>query len=213
MDFTLKRAIPQRVISDTAVYAWIIRFFPELPIVAAYGALALRSPREAGAIEFPRPSAHEALYDHPLVSLCIIILLCLLCIVLYLSRKKIKASERRYRALFQDNGAIMILVDPVSLRIMDANPAACAFYGWRPADLLNMRIVDITTSPEEVVRDIYHDVINYERRRFRTRHRLSSGNEREMEVNAMPYGIDGKECILSILHDLTNERNESGRTP
>ena len=177
------------------------------------GLLWLCSPRGAGALELPRPSAHEALHDHPIVSLCIIILLCLLCTVLHLSRIRIKASERRYRALFQDNGAIMILVDPVSLRIMDANPAACAFYGWSPTAFLNMRIVDITTTSEAVVREIYHDVINFEKRRFHARHRLASGDQREMEVNAMPYGIDGKECILSIIHDMTNERKDSGRIP
>ncbi len=178
-----------------------------------FGFSGLCSPRVAGAIELPRPSAREALHDHPIVSLCIIILLCLLCAVLHLSRIRIKASERRYRALFQDNGAIMILVDPVSLRIMDANPAACAFYGWSPADFLNKRIVDITTTSEAAVREIYHDVINFEKRRFQARHRLASGDQREMEVNAMPYGIDGKECILSIIHDMTNERKESGRVP
>ncbi len=161
---------------------------------------------EVRALELPRPSAHEALDDHPIVSLCIIILLCVVITVLHLSRKKIKASERRYRALFQDNGAIMFLVDPVTLRIIDANPAACAFYGLRPADFVDKLVTEINTLSEEEVREIYLDVVSYERRRFRARHRLASGEERDVEVNAMPYHVDGRECIFSIIHDMTNKQ-------
>ncbi len=183
--------------------------FPAATCVAAC-MVALFSPLKAGAVEIPKPSIHEAFHDHPVVTLCIIVLLCLLCAVLLLSRRKIQASERRYRALFQDNGAVMLLIDAESMRILDANPAACAFYGWRPADFLNMPIFDINTSPESVVREIYHDVLNYERRRYRVRHRLASGEEREVEVNSMPYQIDGRDCLLSIIHAITTKETEQG---
>ena len=145
----------------------------------------------------------QKLYDHPLLFLCIIILLSALIVVLLLSRRKLLASERRYRSLFSDNAAIMLLIEPDSMRIMDANPAAFAFYGWSPADFLNMRITDINTLPESEVREIFHDVLNHEKRRFTARHRLASGEERDVEVNSMPYRLEGRECLLSIIHDIT----------
>ncbi len=162
----------------------------------------------AEAEEKEEPWTHEALHDHPLVTLFIIFLLCVVIALLHLSRKKIKASERRYRALFQDNGAIMFLVDPVSLKVMDANPAACAFYGWSPADFLNKRIAEIAIGSEADLLEIIQDVLTYERRRFRARHRLASGEERDVEVNSMPYRVDGRECLFSIINDITDDRND-----
>ena len=157
---------------------------------------------EAGADTTGDPVPQE-FYDHPLLFLCITILLCVLISVLLLSRRKLQASERRYRSLFTDNGAVMLLIEPASLRIMDANPAACVFYGWSPADLLNKRITDINTLPESEVKEIFLDVLNYEMRRFLSRHRLASGEERDVEENSMPYRLEGRECLLSIIHDIT----------
>ena len=159
---------------------------------------------EAGADTAKIPVPQE-FYDHPLLFLCITLLLCVLITVLLLNRRKLQSSERRYRSLFADNGAIMLLIEPDSLRIMDANPAACAFYGWNPSDFLHKRITDINTLPEPEIREIIHDILNYERRRFLARHRLSSGEERDVEVNSMPYLLEGRQYLLSIIHDITGQ--------
>ena len=159
---------------------------------------------EAGADTADIPVPQE-LYDHPLLFLCISLLLCVIITVLLLSRRKLQSSERRYRSLFTDNGAIMLLIEPDSMRIMDANPAACAFYGWNPPDILNKRITDINTLPEPEIREIILDILNYEKRRFLARHRLASGEERDVEVNSMPYLLEGRQYLLSIIHDITGQ--------
>ena len=47
-----------------------------------------------------------------------------------LAEAALRESEERYRSLFEDNHAVMLLIDPQSGAIVDANPAACAWYGW-----------------------------------------------------------------------------------
>ena len=42
-------------------------------------------------------------------------------------------NEAVYRSLFENNHAVMLLIDPVTAAIRDANPAACAYYGWSRA--------------------------------------------------------------------------------
>jgi PAS domain S-box-containing protein len=37
----------------------------------------------------------------------------------------------------------MLLIDPESADIVDANPAACSFYGWSQEKLTSMKITDI----------------------------------------------------------------------
>ncbi|RJO64963.1 MAG: PAS domain-containing protein [Myxococcales bacterium] len=64
-------------------------------------------------------------------------------------RKAVKAlreSEERYRGMFDNNHAVMLLLDPDQGRIVDANPAACDFYGW-PADRLSRRRFPRRPSP------------------------------------------------------------------
>ena len=49
---------------------------------------------------------------------------------------ELKESEVRYRSLFTNNHAVMLIIDPDGGDIVDANPAACAFYGWSHGDMI-----------------------------------------------------------------------------
>lgn len=191
-----------------------LRSRPGVAVMPAVAGLILltRSPAVEAA-DLPGEQLSLLFPDHPVPLLCILLLLFLICAILLVSRQKVMLSERRYRALFEDNGAVMLLVDPVSLRIIDANPAACAFYGWSPDDFLDMRITEITTLPETEVRKNHLDILAYEKRRFRACHRLASGEIRDVEVNATPYRIDGQECLFSIIHDITANHHEPGSAP
>ena len=56
------------------------------------------------------------------------------------------------QAMFNEHGAVMLLLNPVTGRIVDANPAAVAFYGYTKEELLSLNIDDIhMLSPEEAV--------------------------------------------------------------
>ncbi|HKK02980.1 MAG TPA: LytS/YhcK type 5TM receptor domain-containing protein, partial [Gammaproteobacteria bacterium] len=61
--------------------------------------------------------------------------------------RSLQESEARYRSLFDDNHAVMLIIDPERGGIVDANPAAERYYGWSRAQLGAMRISDINTMP------------------------------------------------------------------
>ena len=48
----------------------------------------------------------------------------------------LKESEEHYRTLFENRHTPMLVIDPESGQIIDANPAASVFYGWERAELL-----------------------------------------------------------------------------
>ena len=58
------------------------------------------------------------------------------------------ADELHYRSLFEGHTAVILLVDPGDGRIVDANAAAAAFYGWPQAQLRGMTIGQINALPE-----------------------------------------------------------------
>ncbi|HSW64466.1 MAG TPA: PAS domain S-box protein [Dissulfurispiraceae bacterium] len=50
-----------------------------------------------------------------------------------------KASEARYRALFENMHTVMLVIDPENGDVVDANPAAEHFYGWSREALMRKK--------------------------------------------------------------------------
>jgi PAS domain S-box-containing protein len=115
-------------------------------------------------------------------------------------------SEDRYRSLFHNNHTIMLVIDPSSGDIIDANPAACHFYGYSHAGITRLKITDINIlSPEEVHQEMER-ARKESRNHFEFRHRLADGSLREVDVLSGPATINGKQYLYSIIHDDTSRR-------
>ena len=115
-------------------------------------------------------------------------------------------TEQRFRRFFENNGSVMLLVDPHSAVILDANPAAALFYGYSRKELAGMPIGQLNGMPSP---EIFFDsklVRNGERSFFTRVHRLASGELRNMELYASPVEVGGKTMTFSILHDVTDRK-------
>ncbi|HRY53395.1 MAG TPA: PAS domain S-box protein [Spirochaetia bacterium] len=112
-------------------------------------------------------------------------------------------SEARYRALFEDSHAAMILVDPEDGAIVGANQAAVEFYGWGREELLAKNLRDLGDSGGEELRRKLGRAAAQRRNRFESRQRRSDGGLRDVEVFAGPISLGGRTHILAVLHDVT----------
>jgi PAS domain S-box-containing protein len=119
---------------------------------------------------------------------------------------RLRESEERYRSLFTANHSVMLLVEPGTGRIIDANPAACHFYGYSREELTSKGIDEINTlSREEVFREM--QAARAERRSFFSfRHRLAGGELRDVEVHSGPIQVEGRQVLYSVIHDVTEQR-------
>ena len=115
----------------------------------------------------------------------------------------LKESEERYRSLFEKSSAVMVLVDPQEARIVNANAAACAFYGYSREKLTAMKISDININPPEVITGAMKAAVVGAKNTFLFQHRLASGEVREVEVYSSPIQFHGKTFLQSIIHDVT----------
>jgi PAS domain S-box-containing protein len=113
------------------------------------------------------------------------------------------ASETRYRNLFHNNHASMLIIDPTDGAIVDCNPAACAYYGYSRTALTGCHIQDINTLSSEEVQAEMALARAEQRKEFHFRHRLASGEVRDVEVFSGPIRIDNRELLYSIIHDIT----------
>lgn len=68
-----------------------------------------------------------------------------------LATPPLPTTDAHYRELFEQVGAVQLLLDPGQGVIVDANPAAAAFYGYDLATLRGMAITRINTLPPDEV--------------------------------------------------------------
>lgn len=107
-------------------------------------------------------------------------------------------------AMFEKNQAVKLLIDPESGSIVDANPAACSFYGFTREQLRSLNIADINQAGREQVFSEMSRAKAETCGRFTFTHRLASGELRKVEVNSGPITLSGRTLLFSIIHDVTD---------
>jgi PAS domain S-box-containing protein len=116
----------------------------------------------------------------------------------------IAMSEARYRIIFNNSNVAMLLIQADTGAILEANIAATTYYGWPQAELQRMNIADLNTlSPAELHAQIAL-AREQRRQRFIFRHRLADGRIRDVEVSTGLMDVNGKQCLLSIVYDITD---------
>ena len=118
---------------------------------------------------------------------------------------KITESEKRYKSLFYDNKSIMLLIDPDSLCIIDANQSALDYYGYKREELASKKISDINVLPENEVLQEMSAALAEKRNYFQFKHRLASNEIRDVQVYSGKIVLNDKELLYSIVHDNTDE--------
>ncbi len=118
----------------------------------------------------------------------------------------LEESEQSYKNLFEEHAAVKLIIDPKTGKIVDANHAASAYYGWQRDELQQMFIHDINTlSSEEVEREM-EKVINQEKIFYEFKHRHADGSIHDVKVFSSIVFLRGKEYLHSIVHDCTKEK-------
>ena len=112
-------------------------------------------------------------------------------------------SEARYRCLFENNPTIMILLDPSAQTIVDANPAAIAFYGWPREAMRGKRLIDVVDLPPAEFCEVIDRAQRPEGGKFFQRHRRADGSLREVEVHAGPIRMGEQRFLYFIVQDIS----------
>jgi PAS domain S-box-containing protein len=106
------------------------------------------------------------------------------------------APDAAFRQFFQGQTAVMLLVDPVSGRILEANAAAHAFYGHRGQSLAGMHLHEIEPETGPVPPGAPYPA----------RHRLASRELRDVEVHCTPVRIGDRTLSVRTVQDLSRCR-------
>ncbi|NTW84173.1 MAG: PAS domain S-box protein [Chlorobiaceae bacterium] len=115
-------------------------------------------------------------------------------------------SEERFRNMFEGHSAIMIVVDPDTGNIVDANEASATFYGWSVNELRRMHISAINIESREFIQRELQKWEHLNQRSMTFRHRRADGSIRDVEIFAKKIRLKGKELIYDIVHDVTSRK-------
>ncbi|NLT40315.1 MAG: PAS domain S-box protein [Clostridiales bacterium] len=122
-------------------------------------------------------------------------------------RKKIedqlKQTLERTRAMIYNHEAVMLLIEPHSGKIIEANHAATVFYEYSREELLRMTIRDINTLDRDTVRELRMKALSRGQKHFTMPHRRKSGEIRIVDVYSSPVDYGDKKALFSILFDVT----------
>lgn len=122
------------------------------------------------------------------------------------SENQLRESESKFRSLFEDSHAVMMIIDPEIGKIIETNTAASEYYGWSPAELCSKNIYEINQLTESEINAEMKNAIDEKRNHFHFRHRLANGEIRQVEVYSGPIQFGDRTLLYSIVHDIT-ERN------
>ena len=118
-------------------------------------------------------------------------------------------SVTRFDQMFQLNSAVMLLIEPTSGRIVDANPAAVKFYGYSIDELKKMKIQQINTLSSYMVEEQRGQVVLGKKNYFLFSHRLKNGETRLVDVHSSMIEMDAVPYLFSVITDATvRENNE-----
>ncbi|HLE52636.1 MAG TPA: GAF domain-containing protein, partial [Anaerolineales bacterium] len=116
----------------------------------------------------------------------------------------LRESEERYRSLFENNQTVILLMEADTGIIVDANPAACRFYGYNKAALTKLSMFDLVDLPGDASLAALEYLGRENLSKSQLKNRLENGTVRDVEVYFGPIRFDGQELIYAIMHDVTD---------
>jgi len=116
-----------------------------------------------------------------------------------------RASEQRH--MFAHNPAIKLLIDATTGALVEANQAACGFYGYSRVEMLRLKMSAIADVRPDLILAKLAGATRDEHSSFTARHRLASGELRDVDIQASPVQDGaGRVLVYAIIHDITERK-------
>lgn len=123
------------------------------------------------------------------------------------AEEELRASEDRYRELFDNSPLPAWVFDLRTLEILMVNPAAVMLYGYTREEFLNMRLTDLRP-PSEIPKLMarLHSAVKTHETSGPWLHRKKDGTLLSVEVSSHEVNFGGNRARLVMINDVT-ERN------
>lgn len=121
-----------------------------------------------------------------------------------LERLALESSESRHRQLFETNGAIQLLAEFDTARIVDVNPAAETFYGWPRETMRQMYLTDLESIALDHWREVTSGIATGSGLHLQRDHRIATGELRQVEAFIGVAEISDRRLLHIIIQDISD---------
>lgn len=125
------------------------------------------------------------------------------------AQRKVMEFEERYRAVVRQSSEGILLVDPVTKRLLEANMAMQTLLGYGSGELFGLKFSDLFAHDRESIEPCVEQVLA-DRQQFRgerqVRRRDDSLIDVELSLNLISLG--GRQALCAVFRDIT-ERKEA----
>ena len=122
------------------------------------------------------------------------------------AEEALHSAVRRYEILAERARDIILFVRQKDGRILDANAAAAATYGWSRDELRAMTIHDLRVPGPAAATAALMSAAEAGGVRFDAEHRRKDGTSIPVEVNSRGALLDGERVLVSVVRDATERR-------
>jgi PAS domain S-box-containing protein len=129
------------------------------------------------------------------------------------AEEELRASEEQYRSIFNTSVDGMVMLDEQG-RIVDANPAYVAMFGYEREAMLGMHPLDLLAGESrEPCAGLLADVLGTRAFQQECKARHSDGRILDIEVRGVPMQYGGRPHLLATVRDISARRRaESERS-
>ncbi len=113
--------------------------------------------------------------------------------------------------MFNDVKVPILIIDPETSLIVDANKEAVDFYGYKYDQIKKMSVSGINTLENSKVLKEIEAASEEKRKYFEFKHKLASGEIRDVEVYSSPVVYNEKKYLVSIIHDITSKKETENK--
>jgi diguanylate cyclase (GGDEF)-like protein/PAS domain S-box-containing protein len=113
-------------------------------------------------------------------------------------------KDRFWEDIFNQQSAIMLLIDYKTGEIVDANPAAEKFYKYSTNQLKRMKINEINTLSKKQIYTKMNNAMERKENEFFFEHKLANGEIRNVQVYTSEVIVMGRKLLFSIIYDVTD---------
>ena len=119
--------------------------------------------------------------------------------------KELRATESRFRILFDDTPLPLFLYDLATLQYIEVNDATVARYGYTREEFLRMKVTDIRP-PEDVPRLLEQIRLPAGQDGRLSRHCLKNGSTIDVEITSRRIDWNGRTAVLVAALDVTERK-------
>src|SRR5688500_17174455 len=119
--------------------------------------------------------------------------------------RELKTSEMRYRRLFETAPYGILVLDAETGVVIDVNPATCRLLGYQQGEILDHPLWSVPAfKSAAAAKNQFRELLDRAHVRYADLPlEAKDGQIRRVEFVCTPFGVDNKQFVQCILHDVT----------